>query len=65
MAIKPAKNAFKTTKKRLNAEKKVNVTFRLQKELLNQFKAQCEADDIPMSATIEELMRIALNIRSK
>lgn len=58
--INPEK-MIKEIKKRQASEAKSNYTFRLNDELMADFKHNCERNDVSMASMVEEAIRILVH----
>ncbi len=52
-----AKEIVQKLKNREKKDKKGNITFRLRTSVIEQFKATCKKQGVPLGLVIEELMQ--------
>ncbi len=50
---KSLKEAIKRAKDRLKREERQNITFRLRKDAIERFRAECEKNSVSMSSALE------------
>jgi hypothetical protein len=57
-AVLNPEKIIKNIKKKQASEAKSNYTFRLNEELMVDFKLNCERNDVSMASMVEEAIRI-------
>lgn len=51
-----SKEVIQRIKERNAEEEKANYTFRLNMQMMERFKAKCQAEDVSMASVLEELI---------
>ena len=54
---KPSPRKIIKAAKAAQADRKVNLTFRVTKSILERFRAKCKSEDVTLTSVIEEFMR--------